>query len=65
MDIESIFNFNKDSFFILDLRLKNYNSLCQRINDFTILSRNDEEISVFDNYLHEYQNSVNFFALSN
>ena len=65
MDIESIFNFNKDSFFILDLRLKNYNSLCRRINDLSELTRNDEEISVFDKVLYEYQNSDNFIAQSN
>ena len=65
MDIESIFNFNKNSFFILDLRLKNYNSLCRRINDLSELTRNDEEISVFDKILYEYQNSDNFIAQSN
>lgn len=60
MDNISPLNFDKDSFFIIDLRIKNYESLCLKIGDISNLSQNDIEISILDDIIANFQNNNNF-----
>ena len=52
-------NLIKFSSFWIDLRLKNYESLKNSINDLKDVIPKEEEIIILDNYIHELKDKVN------
>lgn len=50
-----LFNFDKDSNFVIDLREKNFNNLLGKIGEVSDLMKNETEIATFDQIIHDYE----------
>lgn len=57
MEDSLIFDFDKDSTFLIDLRKKNYNSLVKNIGDFNELIPKESEILILDDFSNEINNN--------
>ena len=57
MEDSLIFDFDKDSTFLIDLRKKNYNSLVKNIGDFNELIPKESEILILDDFSNEIINN--------
>ena len=53
MEKENLFEFNQDSSFLIDLRLRNYNSLVSSIGDLKNVIPNVDEILTLEGYITE------------
>ena len=58
MEKENIFEFNQDSSFLIDLRLKNYKSLLSSINNSKNVVPNKEEILTLEGYISDLKNRI-------
>ena len=65
MELNPLFEFNKDSFFLIDLRIKNYESLKSSIKDLKSIIPNNEEIAILTNYINELEQKNNLNIIHN
>ena len=58
MEKDNLFEFNQDSSFLIDLRLRNYNSLVSFIGDLKNVIPNVDEILTQEGYITELKNRI-------
>ena len=65
MELNQLFEFNKDSFFLIDLRIKNYESLKSSIKDLKSIIPNNEEIAILTNNINDLEQKNNLNIIHN
>jgi hypothetical protein len=59
MNGTSLFEFTKESFFLIDLRTKNFDNIKKNIKNIEKIIPSQEELQILDNYKNELKTQLN------